>query len=130
MTSLHISRVVPMTVDQIWSAFTRPEEVAAWFWPPSLHARVTTDVRPGGAYRIEGTGMAVGGEYLETLPPNRLVFTWQWDGDDTRSTVTVGFTARDGKTELSLNHDGLADDADRENHVVGWNDCLDRLAAA
>lgn len=123
-----MTRILPVPIDRAWASLTRPDALAAWFWPPRLNARVTADPRPGGEYRVEGTGMAVGGRYIEVDEPRRLVFTWQWDGDDNESAVTIDLVALAGKTELSLVHDRLDGDEDRDNHVLGWNDCLDRLA--
>ncbi len=33
----------------------------------------------------------------------------------------------DGATALMLTHERFADDATRDNHRIGWSDCLDRL---
>lgn len=129
VTSLRISRILPVPTGRAWAALTRPDELAAWFWPPRLNPRATADPRPGGEYRIEGTGLAVSGRYIEVDEPRRLVFTWQWDGDETESVVTIDLVALDGKAELTLAHDRLDGDEDRDNHVLGWADCLDRLAS-
>lgn len=127
MTSLRITRILPAPVEWVWLALTRPEALADWFWPPRLNPRVTADPRPGGEYRIEGKGMAVSGRYLEVDEPRRLVFTWRWDGDDTESMVTIDLVGLGAKTELTLVHDRLDGDEDCENHLLGWNDCLERL---
>jgi uncharacterized protein YndB with AHSA1/START domain len=129
VTSLRITRILPAPVDRVWTALTRPEALTAWFWPPRLQPRVTAEARPGGEYRIEGTGMAVSGRYVEVDEPRRLAFTWQWDGDATQSLVTIDLVAQGGKTELTLVHDRLDGDEDRDNHLIGWTDCLDRLAS-
>jgi uncharacterized protein YndB with AHSA1/START domain len=73
--------------------------------------------------------MAVSGEYVEVEPPGRLVFTWQWDGEDERTLVTVDLTATAGGTDLRLVHESFVDDAARDSHAQGWSDCLDRLPA-
>lgn len=127
MNSVEITRVIAATPERVWAAFTEPGTLAAWFWPARLSPSVTADVRPGGHYRIEGTGMAVSGVYREVEPLRRLVFTWRWDGEETESLVTLEFEASDGKTVLSLRHDRLAAPQERDAHAQGWNDCLDRL---
>ena len=127
MTSVQITRVLAAPADRVWAAFTEPATLTAWFWPARLSPAVSADVRVGGAYRIEGTGMAVSGIYREVEPLRRLVFTWRWDGDEAESLVTVEFQDSDGKTVLSLRHDRLATAEERDSHAQGWNDCLDRL---
>ncbi|HET6212927.1 MAG TPA: SRPBCC domain-containing protein, partial [Micromonosporaceae bacterium] len=71
--------------------------------------------------------MAVSGEYLEVDAPRRLVFTWQWAGEDERTTVTVEIGAAGAGSELVLVHDRFASQAACDEHAQGWNDCLDRL---
>ena len=127
MTSVQITRVLAARPDRVWAAFTDPALLVAWFWPARLSPAVAAEVRVGGAYRIEGTGLAVSGTNKEVEPMRRLVFTWRWDGDETESLVTLEFEAADGKTVLSLRHDRLATTEDSEAHAQGWNDCLDRL---
>ena len=129
MTSVQITRVLAAAPERVWAAFTEPASLAAWFWPAQLSPVVSAEVRVGGAYRIEGTGMAVSGVYLEVKPLRRLVFSWRWDGDDIESVVTLEFEGSDGKTVLSVRHDRLATEEERDNHAQGWNDCLDRLPA-
>lgn len=133
MSTIRISRTVPASVDRVWSAFTDPEALMAWFWPQSLGPKVTADVRTGGQFRVEATsaGFAVTGVYQEVSPPTRLVMTWQWDGDgmggDEESLVTIELTARGEYTDLDLRHERFASDEERDQHAQGWNDCLDRL---
>lgn len=131
MTSLEITRTLAAPPDRVWQAFTDPVALAGWFWP-HLDNTVEIDLRPGGGYRIAGVsaGIAVSGTYLEVAPPERLGFTWQWDGEDEQSRVSLALAATaDGGTTLSLVHDRLPDDAARDSHVQGWQDCLDRLPA-
>jgi uncharacterized protein YndB with AHSA1/START domain len=131
MSELHISRSLPASPEGVWRAFTDPDALAAWFWPTRFAPAVAADVRPGGRYRIDGpgAGIAVGGEYVAVNPPRRLAFTWQWDGESTQTRVTVELTPSRTGTDLALTHQGFAGDAERDNHVTGWSDCLDRLPA-
>ena len=43
------------------------------------------------------------------------------------SVVTIELTARDGKTELTLKHEGLPSEALAEDHRGGWTGFLDSL---
>ena len=80
---------------------------------------------PGAGQRI-----AVGGEFSVVEPPERLVYTFVWEGyvDDV-TVVTVEFHARGDETDLVLTQTGFSTAENRDNHGFGWNDCLDRLVA-
>jgi uncharacterized protein YndB with AHSA1/START domain len=127
VTQLQIIRMFSADPERVWAALTQPEALTSWFWPARLDAKVTVDLRQGGSYRIEAADMAVSGEYQEIAMPRRLVFTWRWDGEAEESLVTIELTGRDGKTELTLRHERLADAHTSDQHAQGWNDCLDRL---
>lgn len=125
---VRISRTWHAPVERVWAALTEPEQLQAWFWPSGFGSTVTADARVGGRYRIAAASpeMAVSGEYLEVSPPHRLVLTWQWDGEQTRSTVRIDLLGGEHGSGLVLTHEGLPPDAVAE-HEQGWSDCLDRL---
>jgi len=129
MTAVSITRELTAPLDRVWSAFTDPDALVHWFWPEAFNTTVSLDPRAGGRYRIQATGrqMGISGEYHEVTPPHRLVFTWQWDGEDEQSLVTVELSPHHGGTRLAIRHELLASEADRTNHAQGWHDCLDRL---
>ena len=94
------------------------------------------DVRVGGSYSLKVKAcmpdgpeeMTVTGKYLEVRSPERLVFTWGWEGDEyTGSQVTVDFLALDGGTDLQLTHERLANAASRDRHTHGWTGTFDKL---
>jgi uncharacterized protein YndB with AHSA1/START domain len=128
MTSLELTRTLAAPPERVWRALTDPQALAGWFWP-HLDNTVEVDLRLGGRYRITGpkAGIAVSGRYLEVEPPKRLAFTWQWDGESEQSRVTLELSATAGGTALTLVHDRFPDEATRDLHAQGWNDCLDRL---
>jgi uncharacterized protein YndB with AHSA1/START domain len=129
MISLRLTRALSAPPERVWHAFTDPVALTAWFWPERLAPAVQVDLRPGGRYRVDSPGadMAASGEYTSIDAPKRLAFTWQWDGEADQTTVTIDFIGTDEGTELVLTHDGFRDDAERDMHVKGWSDCLDRL---
>lgn len=121
---LTLQREFPGSVASLRTAFTEPDALAAWFWPTRAATVADLDVRPGGRYRIDGPGLgiALSGTYV-SVSDERLAFTWQWDGDDLVTTVTVDLSP------FTLTHSGFPDEASRDDHVTGWSDCLDRLSA-
>ncbi len=72
MADLELRRGLVAPAERVWRAFTDPDALAAWFWPPRFSTSVCIDLRVGGRYRIAGSGLLVSGEYLELDPPRRL----------------------------------------------------------
>ena len=73
--------------------------------------------------RVNSRGIAVG-EFVEITPPERIVWTWGWEGNDEvppgSSTVEVTLTADGDATIVRLRHSGLPDDGWRAKHDDGW----------
>ena len=128
MSSLIVERAVTSPVERVWIAFTT-DALATWFWPPLWDTSVQLDVQVGGRYRVASavSDMAVSGEYLAIDPGRALVQSWQWDGDDEVTTVTIALRPTDAGTSLTITQEGFARDDVRDNHIQGWNDCLARL---
>jgi uncharacterized protein YndB with AHSA1/START domain len=129
MADLELRRGLAAPVDRVWHALTDPDALTGWFWPPRFQTSVTLDPRVGGRYRIDGSaaGIAVVGEYLELDPPHVVRFDWQWEGERERTVVCVELRQSGDGTALLLRHTGFADEATRDQHDLGWSDCLDRL---
>jgi uncharacterized protein YndB with AHSA1/START domain len=129
MADLELRRGLDAPVDRVWYALTDADAIAGWFWPPRFQTSASVDPRVGGRYRIDGSaaGIAVGGEYLAVDPPHQLCFDWQWDGEAERTVVTVTLRGSGHGTAMLLQHAGFADEATRDQHDLGWSDCLDRL---
>jgi uncharacterized protein YndB with AHSA1/START domain len=131
MNALRLTRVLLAPPDRVWHALTDPAALAAWFWPLRMTPTVEAELRPGGRYRIAASSpaMAVCGEYVLVEPPTRLSFTWRWDTEPDQTLVTIRLAPCDAGTELTLVHERFSDGASRDNHLKGWEDCLDRLPA-
>jgi len=77
--TISFQRVFPVARDQVFDAWTKPEEVSAW-WDPTGKplAECTIDLRPGGAFRFVNQDAAhsppFAGEYLVIERPAKLVF--------------------------------------------------------
>jgi uncharacterized protein YndB with AHSA1/START domain len=120
----------------VWRAWTDPELLGRWWWPERFHTEYALDVREGGSFQyrtadVPGMGVLdVSGTYRAVDPPRALEYTWRWEGQTEPDTfVRLGFVDAAGNTELRLRHGGFADPQERDNHIIGWTDCLDRLAA-
>lgn len=135
--ALVLRRRYAATADVVFDLWTRPELLAKWFRPSPefTHHFVEVDARVGGRYRVafespEGQVDVVGGEYLEIVPAERLVFSWMWEPPNEHagieSSVTVEFQEVDGETELVVIHQ-LTDPVMRERHGEGWTGALDQI---
>jgi uncharacterized protein YndB with AHSA1/START domain len=87
---LEVRRTFAASRAKVFAAWTEPTQLAKWMClshPGSKSEYLELDVRPGGRYRMKNTTPSgetclLRGEYREIRPPERLVFTWQWQWDE------------------------------------------------
>lgn len=78
---LVLERVVDVSPDLVWEAWTKPEHLVHWFTPkPWQTVDCEIDLRPGGMFRTvmrspEGEDFDHTGCYLEIVPKRRLIWT-------------------------------------------------------
>jgi uncharacterized protein YndB with AHSA1/START domain len=119
----------------------RPETIFPFFTDPELMVRwmgssAQADPRPGGVYRVNINDAYVAlGEYVEVSPPDRVVFTWGWEGEDSTvkpgtSTVEVTLTPDGEETLVRLVHRDLPSEDSAGAHGRGWSHYLERLQVA
>ncbi|MDQ3957358.1 MAG: SRPBCC domain-containing protein [Actinomycetota bacterium] len=140
---VRVSRIVAAPREHVFRAWTDPRNVERWWGRPDGVAVAVTemDARPGGGFRIvmgagEGAEMAMAGTYVDLVPPERLVFLFEWDrplpipgGDSGASRVTVEFHERGETTEVVVIHEGQPTREMEGFHLTGWTWSLDRLAS-
>ena len=136
-TTLHLTRTLAAARERVFRAFTEPEELKRWFGPSDEHVvpLAEVDLRVGGRYTIairgpSGSVLRVGGVYREIRSPERLVFTWQWEGNPCETLVTIELADVGGKTELRLTHERFVDASERDSHGAGWGGSFERLGRA
>lgn len=119
--------------ERVFAAWTEPDELKSW-WGPGRYktTRADVDLRPGGRYELvlEPGAMHLVGEFCEIVPPERLVYTWQWVSGvpDTReSLVTVEFRDLGARTEVVLLHDSFAGPGPVDMYGAGWASGLAKL---
>ena len=132
--SLVLTRILQAPRERVWQAWTDPQMLARWWWPERFHTAYEVDLREGGRYRFRSADLpdigvlCVAGVYLEVRPPERLAYSWEWENCDEPSTrVTVELVEHSNQTEVRIGHQGFATGEERDNHVLGWTHCLDRL---
>src|SRR4051794_15886957 len=91
--------------ETVFPYFTDPAKMVEW-----MGDEATLDPRPGGISRIAVNPEAImSGEFVEVVPPSRVVFTWGWedkrfDTPPAASLVEVTLTPDAGGTLLRLTH--------------------------
>lgn len=124
--------------ERIFRAWTQPAALRQWWCPPGWTAgTIDIDLRVGGTYRIAmsrsgsvSASVAVRGRFIEVRAPNRLVYTWQWEGafpDMPETRVTLELQGSSDETLLTLRHEGFSESASRQQHRSGWMSACDRL---
>lgn len=137
-TELRIERTFAAPREDVFDAWTTPEVLKRWWaaGPDWDTPAAEVDLREGGRYRLSmrdpesDETHTVVGEYREVRRPERLVFTWAWEGESpepSETLVTVEFNDRDGSTDLVLVHEGFSSTESSGAHEQGWNGVLENL---
>lgn len=117
-----------------------PAHIPNWWGPARLRTVVDAlDFRPGGKWRFlqyepDGQLHAFHGEYLEIVPPERVVMTFTyepWPRHVSRATHTL--VERDGRTTLTA-HQRFETQEERDQMMesgakAGYDEGMQRLAA-
>lgn len=100
-----LTRAFDAPRELVFEAHSKPEHLRRW-WGPARYELVVCDMdfRPGGTWRFvqrapDGTEHGFHGEYREIVRPERLVYTFEYEGAPGNVAVeTITFDERDGRT--------------------------------
>lgn len=149
-----ITRTFDAPVEKVWQAWTDQSMLSKWWGPREWAADWKADARVGGKYHYKMSGamqpggpvqdMYGTGTYKEVEPMKKLVLTDSFsDADGTiinasvfgmqgwpdELLVTLTFEdAGDGKTAMTLVHEGLPEGEMGDMTMSGWNESLDKLS--
>lgn len=135
--TVRLHRVIAAKPEKVYRAFLEPDAVASWLPPYGFLCTVhELDAEVGGTFRMSfrnfttGNGHSFGGEYMELVPGERLVYTDRFDDPNLpgEMTVTVELKAVSVGTELTVVQDGVPDVIPLEACYLGWQDSLRKLA--
>jgi uncharacterized protein YndB with AHSA1/START domain len=127
--NLTIARTIeaaPDAVYDVWLDHTSPG--SPWFGSN----RVIINAAAGGLFYHtvdhEGKAWAHYGRFIELVRGSHIEHTWMSEATQGIETiVTVVLTPRDGKTDVTLTHAGVPDDAMGRQHELGWTWVLQTL---
>jgi uncharacterized protein YndB with AHSA1/START domain len=116
--------------ETVWEFLVDPEKLMRW---KGINADL--DTQPGGIFRCEVIpGHIARGEYVEIDKPNKLVFTWGWDGSEDvppgSSTIVIELASEGDGTSLRFVHKDLPNAEAIASHAHGWDHYLPRLETA
>ena len=111
------------SADKLWQALTDPVMTKQYFH----NTEIISDFEIGAAinYMTDGEGgqknTAVTGKILEVEPTKKLVYTFNFSGnDDAPSTVTYDLEAQGDVTKLTVTHDFDKEDDTYRGTSQGW----------
>lgn len=148
---LVITREFDAARELVFRCWTEPEHFQRWYGPQGFSIpHCTMDVRVGGAKRFcmrgpKGPDAWFAGEFLEILPPEKLVMTeWIADADGNpvspstygfnddwpgKTVITVTLEDLGGRTRMTMCQADLPLGSARDGAAWGWNQSFERLAA-
>lgn len=132
-TSLALYRVLAHPRAEVFEAWRSPDLMSQWFSADGWSARVTSDFRVGGSYRIEmedaeGNSHCQFGRYLSIEDGSGIRFTWTCHEIGVEdSVVTVTLEDHPEGTELRITHELPPDPQLVAMHEAGWIRCLGGL---
>lgn len=101
-------RIFDAPRERVFAAWTDAELIPKWWGLRSTETIVDQlDLRVGGAWRFvermeDGTEIGFRGSYREVVPPERLVYSFEWEGMPGHVSVDIlTFEDLDGRTKLT-----------------------------
>lgn len=145
LCDLSIKRIFDAPRELVFEAFSNPEHAKQWMGPRGFAAiYVEQDVRPGGKWRAclhqtddrlgkKYPDLWQGGTFHEIVPPERVVYTFAWEGQGGQpmreTLITITFEELPGgKTQMDFHQASFDSVQQRDGHDQGWNSSFDRLA--
>ncbi len=129
--AVELSVIIAARPATIFRYLSDPTRMSAW-----LGAGATFEPRIGSALRLDfGPQGIVAGAIEEIVPDRRIVFTWGIEAGERHtglppgsSRVTVTLEPHPTGTRVTLRHDGLPTEVERQEHRFGWRHHLGQLS--
>jgi uncharacterized protein YndB with AHSA1/START domain len=130
MFEMRETALVGASVDTVWTDLTIASRLAEWIWPPRFDTTAVVEPVELGRWELRSAAadLAVEGRVLAIEKPTRLRLEWRWAGEphSTDAELTLE-PAADASTRVTVRHTGFLTAEERESHIEGWSNCLQRL---
>lgn len=135
--TVRLHRVLTASPEKVFRAFVEPDAIASWLPPFGFLCTVhELDARKGGKHRMSfrnfttGGGHSFGGEYLEFVPGEELVYTDKFDDPNMPGEMKVTVTLKGVScgTEMTIVQEGIPDMIPLESCYLGWQESLRKFA--
>jgi uncharacterized protein YndB with AHSA1/START domain len=135
--TVRLHRVFSTKPEKIYRAFLEPDAMAKWLPPNGFTGTVHhMEAKVGGSFKMSfrnfttGQTHAFGGQYLEMVPHERLVYTDRFEDPNLPGDIRVTVTLKKVSvgTEINIQQEGLPDVIPLEACYLGWQESLRNLA--
>lgn len=135
--TIKLHRVMRAPAERIYRAFLDADALAKWLPPHGFSGKVhALDARVGGSYRMSfthfgsGNSHSFGGEYLELVPHEKLIYTAKFDDPNLpgQMQTTIALRSVFCGTELAVVQQGVPEVIPPEACYLGWQESLSLLA--
>jgi uncharacterized protein YndB with AHSA1/START domain len=136
-STIRLHRVLRGKAERVYRAFLNPEAMAKWLPPYGFTCTVhEMNAVVGGTFRMSftnfssGNSHSFGGEYIELVPSEKIVYTDKFDDPnlpgEMRTTVTLKPVSCG--TDLTIVQEGVPEVIPAEMCYLGWQESLQQLA--
>jgi uncharacterized protein YndB with AHSA1/START domain len=136
-STIRLHRVLTTSPEKLYRAFLEADALAKWL-PPNGFTCTVHHLEPkvGGTFRMSfrnfttGHGHSFGGEFLELIPGERVIYTDRFDDPNLPGEirVTVNLKKVLVGTEVDIVQAGVPDPIPPEACYLGWQESLRNLA--
>ncbi|MDK3074652.1 SRPBCC family protein [Sedimentitalea sp. JM2-8] len=135
--TIRLHRVFATSPEKLYRAFTEGDAMAKWLPPDGFTCTIDSfDARVGGRYRMRfrnfttGDSHAFGGEFVEIIPNEKLVYTDRFDDPNLTGEILATVTIRPVSVgaELRIVQENVPDPIPEEACYAGWQQSLVNLA--
>jgi uncharacterized protein YndB with AHSA1/START domain len=135
--TIRLHRVLRANPERVYRAFLDPAALCKWMPPNGFTATIHhLDAKVGGSFKMSFTNfttqnsMSFGGNYLELIPNEKLLYTDKFDDPNLPGVITVTILLKEVScgTDVNITQEGVPSVIPAEACYMGWQESLSLLA--